>query len=249
MTTPHDPIEAPATHEPHWGEHNDYACRFSGPHCWECGEPWPCRTSRGISEAAARDEGRQGADALLRQVGEALVAVHTASNDQDEPLVDLMEPDLFGLVTEAVAAYSSRDVARHDRDQATNLTAVSSELVGRSSDPEPTARHPWPHSSIHNPDHDGGCDVPWCPKYVRNGRSSDPAPSPAVDAIQEAIGAYYADTNPGMAGVPGRRLAEFIVDRLGAVPTDPLHKDRTHAYRSCFDVHPGRAHGAWLGED
>ena len=41
--------EHPGEHEPHRGAHTDYACGFSGPHCWECGEPWPCRASRGIA--------------------------------------------------------------------------------------------------------------------------------------------------------------------------------------------------------
>lgn len=50
---------------------------------------------------------QQDTSALLDQFGNALVAVHTASNEDDTPLVDLMAPDLFGLVTEAVAAYSS----------------------------------------------------------------------------------------------------------------------------------------------
>ena len=36
-------------HEPHHGNHDGYACGFSGPHCWECHEPWPCRTERGLN--------------------------------------------------------------------------------------------------------------------------------------------------------------------------------------------------------
>lgn len=36
-------------HSPHRGNHIDYACGFSGPHCWECHEPWPCRTERGVT--------------------------------------------------------------------------------------------------------------------------------------------------------------------------------------------------------
>ena len=36
-------------HEPHYGNHDGYACGFSGPHCWECHEPWPCRTERGLN--------------------------------------------------------------------------------------------------------------------------------------------------------------------------------------------------------
>jgi hypothetical protein len=31
-------------HEAHLGDHNGYACGFSGPHCWACNEPWPCRS-------------------------------------------------------------------------------------------------------------------------------------------------------------------------------------------------------------
>lgn len=31
------------THEPHHGDHKGYACGRSGPHCWGCNEPWPCR--------------------------------------------------------------------------------------------------------------------------------------------------------------------------------------------------------------
>lgn len=39
-------------HEQHAGRHTDYACGFSGPHCWKCNEPWPCRSSRGIEAEA-----------------------------------------------------------------------------------------------------------------------------------------------------------------------------------------------------
>jgi hypothetical protein len=40
------------SHGSHLGNHEDYACGFSGPHCWECGEPWPCRSSRSLPVAA-----------------------------------------------------------------------------------------------------------------------------------------------------------------------------------------------------
>ena len=43
MTPPPGPRTA---HEAHVGNHRGYACGFSGPHCWECSEPWPCRVSR-----------------------------------------------------------------------------------------------------------------------------------------------------------------------------------------------------------
>lgn len=43
-------------HEPHSGNHDGYACGFSGPHCWACGEPWPCRTIRGSDEIAKNIE-------------------------------------------------------------------------------------------------------------------------------------------------------------------------------------------------
>src|SRR6185369_8982603 len=36
-------------HAPHRGNHEGYACGFSGPHCWVCHEPWPCRTERGVA--------------------------------------------------------------------------------------------------------------------------------------------------------------------------------------------------------
>jgi hypothetical protein len=32
-------------HEAHLGDHKGYACGFSGPHCWACNEPWPCRAA------------------------------------------------------------------------------------------------------------------------------------------------------------------------------------------------------------
>lgn len=43
--------------------------------------------------------------ALARQCGEALAAVHTASSASDEILVDLMTPELFAVVDDAVVAY------------------------------------------------------------------------------------------------------------------------------------------------
>lgn len=39
-----------AAHEPHHGNHEGYACGLSGPHCWACNEPWPCRASRAKEE-------------------------------------------------------------------------------------------------------------------------------------------------------------------------------------------------------
>lgn len=38
--------EEPAEHQAHHGNHVGYACGLSGPHCWACNEPWPCRTAR-----------------------------------------------------------------------------------------------------------------------------------------------------------------------------------------------------------
>ena len=38
-------------HTPHHGNHKGYACGFSGPHCWACGEPWPCRSAQPRQEA------------------------------------------------------------------------------------------------------------------------------------------------------------------------------------------------------
>lgn len=56
-------------HEAHWGDHNEYACRLSGPHCWACNEPWPCRTSRGI-EAEARAASPLDRDRLFQEIDE-----------------------------------------------------------------------------------------------------------------------------------------------------------------------------------
>jgi hypothetical protein len=42
-------------HAPHRGNHDGYACGFSGPHCWECGEPWPCRSERGVTDGPIID--------------------------------------------------------------------------------------------------------------------------------------------------------------------------------------------------
>lgn len=41
-------------HAPHRGNHEGYACGFSGPHCWECFEPWPCRAERGVADVLAQ---------------------------------------------------------------------------------------------------------------------------------------------------------------------------------------------------
>jgi hypothetical protein len=60
-----------------------------------------------VAEAAAPTPAEP--PGLVEQVGEALVAVHVAVDENEEtPLVDLMAPDLFERVTTAVAAYSSR---------------------------------------------------------------------------------------------------------------------------------------------
>jgi hypothetical protein len=39
-------VYADDEHVAHRGNHDGYACGFSGPHCWSCNEPWPCRASR-----------------------------------------------------------------------------------------------------------------------------------------------------------------------------------------------------------
>lgn len=56
-------MSEPREHEVHWGDHNDYACELSGPHCWACNEPWPCRASRG---RAVQDDGLDVAGLDLR---------------------------------------------------------------------------------------------------------------------------------------------------------------------------------------
>jgi hypothetical protein len=35
-------------HVAHRGNHDGYDCGLSGPHCWGCNEPWPCRAERGV---------------------------------------------------------------------------------------------------------------------------------------------------------------------------------------------------------
>ena len=55
--TPPTPVAAlAAAHEPHHGNHAGYACGFSAEHCWACGEPWPCRVSRGFPRCDGCDE-------------------------------------------------------------------------------------------------------------------------------------------------------------------------------------------------
>jgi hypothetical protein len=43
-------------HEPHRGNHVGYSCGLSGPHCWGCNEPWPCRASRKFASLPPPDE-------------------------------------------------------------------------------------------------------------------------------------------------------------------------------------------------
>lgn len=47
-------------HVVHRGNHENYACGFSGPHCWKCHEPWPCRV---VAGAVARGFARASQEA------------------------------------------------------------------------------------------------------------------------------------------------------------------------------------------
>ena len=65
-----DPIE----HAPHRGNHEGYACGFSGPHCWACNEPWPCRAERGRAPTpeAARQEAADTSGLTVDRLAAAL---------------------------------------------------------------------------------------------------------------------------------------------------------------------------------
>jgi len=65
MNVPADPLSPlREEHAEHHGNHDGYACGFSAAHCWTCGEPWPCRTSRDILCTCnhVRDEHRAEGD-------------------------------------------------------------------------------------------------------------------------------------------------------------------------------------------
>lgn len=57
-------------HAPHRGKHEGYACGFSGPHCWECHEPWPCRAERGVDPTGGREALREALDWCIDYIAE-----------------------------------------------------------------------------------------------------------------------------------------------------------------------------------
>ena len=101
-----------AGHEAHWGDHNDYACQLSGPHCWTCNEPWPCRASRGIETQARAD--------TLDQFRQAIEAIRDTSSDPKSSelaasILAIQSPDDAGEY-ESMADYEEHMAALGDPD-------------------------------------------------------------------------------------------------------------------------------------
>jgi hypothetical protein len=114
-------------HEQHYGDHIGYACGFSGSHCWACGEPWPCRFSRGLAPAplSARPQALADDEDWLRLVSLAIVAADRDPNREawtvlrdairrHEPQADPLRAALERLLAVAMTEEEDQSSATQD---------------------------------------------------------------------------------------------------------------------------------------